>query len=153
MWYPPGMNLTIMRAARIVLLLALGSWVGALAGFAFFYAPRTFAVMGPTPQFAALIAGIIENLTDFGYACAVVAAVALLVLMRARVRLALATLLVVIVMTVLGWVEMSAVVAPMRVTAVRTPAFAGLHRRSSIVYGSVLVLGVVALALAALQRD
>lgn len=147
------MNVTMVRAARIVVVLALVSWVGALAAFAFFYAPRTFAAMGATPQFAAVIAGSIEKLTDFGFVCAVLAALALLVLLRRRIGLTLATLVLVILMTALSSIEMYAVVPAMRVTAVRTPAYAGLHHRSSVIYGSVLVLGVVALVLAALQRD
>lgn len=143
------------RAARIMLNLSLGLWIGALAGFAFFFAPAAFAAMGATPAFGAMVAGIIERLTDFGFICALVAVVALAVLLRGRtaVRLRVATILVVVLMTALSWGETALVVPQMRVTPVRTPAYAGLHHRSSTIYGSVLILGVIALSLGALRRD
>lgn len=149
------MNVLISRTARVTLVLSLGLWVGALAGFAFFFAPPTFAAMGPTPQFAALVAGIIEHLTDLGYVCSVLAVVALAVLLRDRVapRTTVASILLVGLMAALSWFEASSVVPQMRVTAVRTPAYAGLHHRSSTVYGTVLILGAIALSLAAVRRD
>jgi fucose 4-O-acetylase-like acetyltransferase len=149
------MDSIISRAARITLVLSLGLWVGALVGFAFFFAPPTFAAMGPTPQFAALIAGIIEHLTDLGYVCAVLAFVALAVLLRSRLaaRTTIAAILLVGLMTALSWFEASSILPQMKVTAVKTPAYAGLHRRSSTVYGTVLILGVMALSLAAVRRD
>lgn len=149
------MNSIISRAARITLVLSLGLWVGALVGFAFFFAPPTFAAMGPTPQFAALIAGIIEHLTDLGYICAAFALAALAVLLRSGLaaRATIAAIFLVGLMSVLSWFEAAAIVPQMKVTAVRTPAYAGLHRRSSTVYGTVLILGVIALSLAAVRRD
>lgn len=139
----------------MTLVLSLGLWVGALAGFAFFFAPPTFAAMGPTAQFAALIAGIIERLTDLGYVCAVLAVLALAMLMRRSVapRTTIASILLIGLMAALSWFEASSIVPQMRVTAIRTPAYAGLHHRSSTVYGTVLILGVIALSLAALRRD
>ena len=144
------MNQFIGRAANIAMTLSLGLWVGALAGFAFFFAPPTFAAMGPTPHFAALIASIIERLTDFGYACAIVAFIGVLAALRGGARRSLlAVAAIVILMVGLSWFETAEIVPQMKVTAVATPAYAGLHHRSSTVYGSILVLGLLALGISA----
>lgn len=143
------------NVASVALTLSLAIWVGALAGFAFLYAPATFHAMGPTTAFAALIASLIEELSFLGHACAIVAIAAALVLAlrpAARAR-SLTIAAIVLVMGLLVLVQVSWVLPQMRATVLQTPAYASLHRRSSMVYGSVLLLGVIGVALSALRRD
>lgn len=142
------MNEFIGRTANIAMTLSLGLWVGALAGFAFFFAPLAFAAMGPTPHFAAMIASIIERLTDFGYVCAIAAIAGVLAALRRSVRRSLiAIAAIVMLMAGLSWFEAAEIVPQMRVTPVATPAYAGLHHRSGTVYGSIFILGLLALGI------
>jgi hypothetical protein len=133
----------------VIRLLALGLWVGAMAGFAFIFAPIAFRTIGPTPQFAAMIASTVGVLTTFGYACALIAALATLPALKAHPRHSAAVLALLVLMTVFGFYETHAIVPLMQSTTLQTPAYDALHRRSSSVYSVILVSGIVAFIVSA----
>ncbi|MDQ6929230.1 MAG: DUF4149 domain-containing protein [Candidatus Eremiobacteraeota bacterium] len=135
----------LIHAARVARTLAVGLWVGAMAGFAFIFAPIAFHVLGATPAFAAIIAATIRVLTAFGAACAVVAIASTYLLGASRPRaLAIATAL--LVMVGLCIVEVAFIVPQMERTALHTSAYSSLHGESSAVYSVVLLLGILSLA-------
>jgi hypothetical protein len=121
--------------------LAFGLWVGAMTGFAFIFAPIAFHAVGPTPAFATTIASVVRALTTFGYICAIVAIVAS-ALDLSRSRRMLVPLVAALAMSALGYYETRVIVPQMERTALQTPAYDALHRRSSSVYSVILLLGV-----------
>jgi hypothetical protein len=133
---------------RIVRIFAFGLWLGVMTGFAFLFAPVAFARIGPTPQFAGMIAAVIEQITNFGYGCAAVAIAASIPDVRRDSRL-WAVIALALLMALLGWFEVGAIIPAMQHIPLMTPAYEALHRRSSSVYGAVMVLGAIALVLSA----
>ncbi len=137
---------------RAVLVLAFGLWSGVMIGFAFLFAPLAFSTLGPTPVFAALIARTMGAITLFGYGCAAAAVLASLTDLRARPARAGALIVIALVMSALGWYEVHAIVPLMQQTALHTPAYDALHRRSSSIYAAVLILGLGATTWSAWTR-
>ncbi|MGZ3517731.1 MAG: DUF4149 domain-containing protein [Vulcanimicrobiaceae bacterium] len=133
----------------LIRLLALGLWVGAMAGFAFIFAPIAFHAIGPTPQFAAMIAATIGAITSFGYGCAAVAALATLPTIGAHPRRSGSVLVLLVLMTVLGFYETHTIVPLMQSTPLQTPAYDALHQRSSSIYSVILLAGVAAFIVSA----
>ena len=75
----------MLRFVDIVERWALSLWVGALAGFAFIFAPAAFArLSGDLDLFASIVVRALENLAVFGYACGGVAVVTSLIAIGAR---------------------------------------------------------------------
>ena len=125
-------------------MLALGLWVGAMTGFAFVVAPIVFHRLGPTSQFAAIVAAIVIAVTTFGYVCGGVALAATAMLVRAQPRTSIVILILVVFMLLGSWYEVHAIVPPMQHTLLNTPAYDRLHHRSSTLYAAILLAGLVA---------
>lgn len=156
MW--TGNRSRVDRILAAIEIPALGLWLGALCGFAFIFAPIAFRIVAPTDvgRFAALTSAILGALAVMGYVCGGVAIV--MALWRSRdagdrifdfVR---ATLIAVALALV--WFQSRAIVPAMAaVSDVTSPAYHALHGRSTLVYGSVVVLGLVAIVMAAARRE
>ena len=131
----------------VIRIVALGLWVGAMTGFAFLFAPIAFAHVGPTPQFAATIAGSVRAIAAFGGWLAVIAAAitvfAKLETMRVRIAIVISTALALACSTY----EVRAIIPKMQATPLLTAAYEALHRQSSGVYSAVLVFALIALVL------
>jgi len=132
---------------NVIRIVALGLWVGALAGFAFFFAPAAFAHVGPTQAFADTIAACVLALARFGWLLGAVAVAAALLDRNAPRREAVFTALAVVLATGLGVVEVVAIVPHMQNTPLGTPAYHALHGRSSLVFGLSLVCALAGLAI------
>lgn len=131
---------------RIARVLAFGVWTGAMIGFAFIFAPTAFAHIGPTAPFAATIAASIRGITALGYGCTAVVVLACIPQI-ARRRSFRWLIVIALVMCALSWYEVQAIVSAMEHTALRTPAYEALHRRSSTIYSAILLLGIAGTAL------
>ena len=128
-------------------VLVLGLWVGAMAAFAFVFAPLAFAHVGPTPAFAATIAACVRTIVCVGGWAAIVAA-AISVFARLESRRATALIVACLALAVLcGAYETSAIVPQMERTPLLTPAYDALHRESSGVYGAAFLAALIALVL------
>jgi len=141
-----------VRIAAVVSIIALALWVGSMAGFAFLFAPMAFSHLGPTAQFATLIGDSIIRLDAFGNVCALISAASLCILIFYNRRSALSILGCIALMYVLSAYEVDSILPGMRALQTQTPAYEALHRRSQEVYGSVLLLGIAALAILAARR-
>jgi hypothetical protein len=133
--------------------VALALWVGAMAGFAFLYAPIAFSHVGPTQAFAATIAASIRALTLWGD---VLGAIALAVTLFAKIAtrtLAIATSVCIAAAILLGAIETRVIVPAMETTPLLTPAYDALHRQSSGVYGAALLCALAALAMTSWRRS
>lgn len=145
------------RVLAAIEIPALGIWTGTLIGFAFVSAPIAFRTLGTVDlgRFAVLIAANIEVLTLLGYALGGLAIVtALLRAMRAADRTwdAVRAVLVLIALG-LATYERQAIVPQMTATTdVRSAEYHALHKRSTNVYGGVVLLAFAALVLAAARR-
>jgi hypothetical protein len=153
------------RLFAVVEALALALWIGALAGFAFVYAPIAFNVVTDLDRFAALVARTIRALTVLGFVCGPIAIGAALIRSRwAPARLlAFTRILLVALALALGAYDAYAVVPRMETTLrsfhgpfVKVPksdprriAYDDLHAESSRVYGAALLLGLAAIAISA----
>lgn len=137
---------------------ALGLWLGALCGFAFVFAPVAFRTIGSTDvsRFAALTSSILGSLTMVGYICGGIAIVVALVRSREagdRTFDFLRALLVVLALA-LVWVQSALIIPAMAATTdLQSAAYHDLHGRSTLLYGGVVVLGFVALIMAAIRRE
>src|SRR6516225_9534220 len=101
----------------VLRLLFLALWLGAMAGFAFLFAPVAFANVGPTPAFAATIAQTLGLLTRTGNVLGVMV-VAITVFARLdTARIAAAIVGCVALMIALGFVETQFIVPHMQGTA------------------------------------
>ena len=156
----------VERTFTVLETLFLASWVGALAGFAFLFAPIAFHVVPDLDVFATLIAAVLRSLTVFGYACGVLALLAAAVRARDDAMRPLAVIRIVILalMILTSAFGANAIIPKMEQTAKtfngpiasiplsdpRRAAYDAEHRQSTIVYGFVLVLGLGAIALSAI---
>lgn len=147
---------------------ALATWVGALVGFAFVFAPVAFSrLSGNLDTFSAIIGGTLSNLTLLGYVCGAIAiAISLTLGVAGRSRWAILRALCSAIMLGLTAFSQHAIVpamvqvqssfhAPFNSIAKDDPRrvrYDGLHRESSQVYGAVLILGFSALALCVAGR-
>jgi len=156
---------------RIVTALeavVLGLCAGALAGFAFVFAPLAFRAVPRLDTFATLVGAVVRALGTFGAACGAVALVAALLRARnpAARPLALARAGLVGAALLAGSYETTAVVPRMESIAAqiggpidsvdrsdpRRRAYDGAHELSTRVYGTAFLCVVGALALAAFGR-
>jgi hypothetical protein len=128
-------------------ILVLGLWVGAMAAFAFIFAPLAFAHVGPTPAFAATIAACVRAIVQAGN-WAAIAAAAISVFARLESRRTAAIIVACLTLAILcGVYETSAIVPQMERTPLLTPAYDILHRESSSVYGTTFLAALIALVL------
>jgi hypothetical protein len=156
-------NPTRRRFIEIVEVWALAVWVGSLAGFAFVFAPVAFSrLSGDLDTFASIIGGTLAAMTLLGYVCGGIAlATSLVAAAVRRSRWAILRAACVAIMLGLTAFSENAIVPAMVQTqssfhasfnAVsrddpRRVRYDALHRKSSEVYGVVLILGLGALAL------
>ncbi len=136
---------------NLIRLVVLGLWTGALAGFAFFFAPIAFAHVGPTPAFAGTIAACVVALARFGWLLGAIAIAATIFDRDAAPLAARVSTLAVIVAIGLSIVEVLAIVPQMQTTPLGTPAYDALHRESGLVYG-IALLGALAAFVASSWR-
>lgn len=152
---------------RTVHLLALGVWVGSVVFFSFFTAPTLFGVL-PRDLAGRAVSAIFPRYYALGAVCGAVALLSGLLLgarQPAFGRLLACEIVLLGLMTGIV-VYAGRVVLPQAAqtrlslpTLEGTPAFDGakarfdsLHRRSVLLNGTVLILGVASTALYALQK-
>ena len=153
---------------RFVHLLALGLWIGSIVFFSLVTAPGLFGAL-PRDQAGQAVSAIFPRYYAFGAACGLTALLSGLLLGARRVswgRLLMIELALLALMT--GIVLYSGRVVLPRASEARAalaeareePAlesaqarFDALHRRSVLLNGTVLLLGLVAFAVAAAQRS
>jgi len=153
---------------RFVHLLALGLWIGSIVFFSLVTAPGLFGAL-PRDQAGQAVSAIFPRYYAFGAGCGLTALLSGLLLGARRVswgRLLMIELALLALMT--GIVLYSGRVVLPQASEARaaldgtreTPApdaaqarFDALHRRSVLLNGTVLLLGIVVFALAAVERS
>ena len=126
-------------------IIILGLWVGAMAGFAFVFAPIAFAHIGATPAFASMIAACVQAIVRIGGWIAVGAA-AITVFARLESRRVAAIIVGLLALAIgSGAYETSVIIPQMQQTPLLTPGYEALHRESSSVYGVALLATLIAL--------
>jgi len=156
MW--TGNRSRVDRILAAIEIPALGLWLGALCGFAFIFAPIAFRIVAPMDvhRFAALTAAILAALAIMGYVCGGVAI--LMALLRSREAgdrvFDFLRALFVAAALALVWFQSRAIVPAMAAVSDLTSAqYQALHHRSTIVYGGVMLLGLIAIVMAAARRE
>ena len=131
-------------------MVLLGLWVGAMATFAFLFAPIAFAHIGATPEFAATIAACVRTIGTMSVWIGI-AVVAITLLVRTdSPRIAPAIVACVAVALAASFVETSLIVPQMEHTPLLTPAYEALHRASSGVYSVTFLAAFAALIMSGL---
>lgn len=146
------------RVLAAVEIVALGTWVGALIGFAFIFAPVAFRLIAPLDvvRFAELTARCVAILTQWGYALGGIAILtALLRSLDAGDRTwdAARAALVAVALGLAAYEQRAIVPAMQAISDLASPHYHALHQRSSAVYGGAVLCALAALALAAARRD
>jgi hypothetical protein len=156
MWI--GNRSRVDRILAAIEIPALGLWLGALCGFAFIFAPIAFRIVAPLDigRFAALTAAILGALAVMGYVCGGVAII--MALWRSREAgdriFDFVRALLIAAALALVWYEARAIVPAMAtVSDVNSSQYHALHSRSTLVYGSVVLLGLIAIVMAAARRE
>jgi hypothetical protein len=156
MW--TGNRSRVDRILAAIEIPALGLWLGALCGFAFIFAPIAFRIVAPLDigRFAALTSAVLAALATMGYVCGGVAI--LMALWRSlsagdRIFDFVRALLIALALA-LVWFESRTIVPAMAaVSNVNSPQYHALHGRSTMVYGGVVLLGLIATVMAAARRE
>ncbi len=143
----------IAKVLYVVRIVLLGLWVGAMAGFAFLFAPIAFANVGPTHAFAATIAASVRAVTAFGTVIGILAALITLGIQGETARRKISIVLCIAIAIAFGILETQAIVPRMEATPLMTAAYDALHRQSSGVYSIVLLFGLFALVLSCGSYD
>jgi len=157
----------IERTFTVIEAVTLALWVGALAGFAFVFAPIAFGIVTEVAQFGRVTADVLRALTTLGTICGAVAIACALVRARddGQRTSALARILIIAIMIGLAQYESRAIVPRMEaaipgltgggtrpeIEAARA-RFRVEHNGSTKVYGAVFLLGILATALSATAR-
>ncbi len=147
----------------------LGLWAGAMAGFAFVFAPIAIRIVPQLNTFAALVAAVIRGVGWLSAVCGGIAIAAALMRATGRDARPLAFVRIALVAVGLGAsaYETTAIIPRMESTASRIPgpldsvskddprraAYDAQHATSSRVYGIAFVCVLAALALAPFGRD
>ncbi|MDQ2858131.1 MAG: DUF4149 domain-containing protein [Candidatus Eremiobacteraeota bacterium] len=158
----------IERLCTAIETVSLGVWAGAMAGFAFIFAPAAFRGAARMDAFAALVAACIRGIGSLGLVCGALAIGAALVRSRAISARRFAALRVALVVLALGAsrYETEVIIPAMTATAAqiggpvdsvpksdpRRAAYDAQHRDSSRVYGAAFLCVLAASALAAFGR-
>jgi len=129
-----------------IVLLAL--WVGAMAGFAFVFAPIAFAHVGPTPAFATTIAACVRTIVRVGDWIAVAAA-AITVFARLESRRTASFIVACLGLAIACGAYENSVVTRLEQTPLMTAAYTALHAQSSRVYGAAWLAALLALCVSA----
>jgi len=156
MW--TGNRSRVDRILAAIEIPALGLWLGALCGFAFIFAPIAFKIVAPLDvgRFAALTSAILAALAVMGYACGGVAIVMALWRSREAGDRIFDFVRALLIAAALGlvWFQSQTIVPAMAaVSDVTSPQYHALHSRSTLVYGSVVLLGLIAFVMAAARRE
>lgn len=146
----------------------LGLWAGAMAGFAFIFAPLAIKAVPRMDVFAALVGNVIRAIGSFGAVCGALAIVAALARTRVPEARRLAALRIGLVVIALAGsaYESKAIVPRMEATAAEIPgpidsvprddprraAYNVEHKASTRVYGTAFLCVTLALALTAFGR-
>ena len=153
---------------RFVHLLAIGTWIGSVVFFSFFTAPALFGTL-PRDLAGRAVSAIFPRYYALGGACGAVALLSALLLGVKRASWGRVLLLEIVLLAIMTGIVLYAdrvgrprasqarqdVAQAREGAAVYDEAqarFAALHRRSVLLNGTVLILGVAAFALAAAQR-
>lgn len=134
----------------------LGLWLGALCGFAFIFAPAAFRLVPDVARFAALTAENLDRLSLAGYlagAVTIVAAALRSIDAADRTNDIIRIVLVLLALALVAYQQVAIIPAMAAIPDVQGPAYHALHQRSTIVYGAVLLLGLVALVMAAVRGE
>ncbi|HEY0797770.1 MAG TPA: DUF4149 domain-containing protein [Candidatus Baltobacteraceae bacterium] len=146
----------VQRIATITEVLALGLWIGALCGFAFVFAPVAFHTLPDLNVFANLIARTVLALTHLGYGLGAIALLAALT-RGARIRAVAITTMIALSFYHTHFVmhEMEATLHTFNGSIAQTPKtdprrtrYDAEHQWSTRVYGTVVLLGLIALGAA-----
>ncbi len=156
------------RIAIVVESLALSLWTGAMAGFAFIFAPIAFRTIGNVTTFGAVTGNVLRTLSTFGTACGLVALAASFLRPWERETLRLRLLrggLIVIAFgatsyerqSVLPKMEAAAALIPGAIDSVpkedpRRVAYDAEHSNSTRVYGLAFLCVAAATVLVAFGR-
>jgi hypothetical protein len=151
------------RTFTVVEALTLALWVGSLAGFAFIFAPIAFGIVSDVEQFGRVTSAVLRALTVFGGACGGIAIVAAFVRAAdpSQRPSALTRIAIVVAMLVLMQYESRAILPRMEAalpglakgaTMQAQTTFHSEHDASTRVYGSVFLLGLIAIGLSASAR-
>lgn len=139
---------------NLVLILALGIWIGSIVFFSFGVAPVLFRVLSPTDA-GKVVRAVFPVYYLIGIVCGVVAVITLLVLSRQAgwspaVLLPVGLLLVMVVINLYARQSlMPRINAARDAGEAQQERFDRLHRQSVILNGIVLVLGLIVMALIA----
>ncbi|MBD5654675.1 MAG: DUF4149 domain-containing protein [Candidatus Eremiobacteraeota bacterium] len=158
----------VERIVTAIEAAVLGLWAGAMAGFAFVFAPVAFRAVTRMDTFATLIANAIRGVGSFGAVCGAVAIVAALIRSTApKARpLAVARIALVAVAFAASRYETAAIIPRMEATAAqiagpidsvpksdpRRIAYGEQHQASSRVYGAAFLCVLAALVLVPFGR-
>jgi len=156
MW--TGNRSRVDRILAAIEIPALGLWLGALCGFAFIFAPIAFRIVAPLDvgRFAALTSAILGSLAVMGYVCGGLAIVMALWRSREAGDRIFDFVRALLIAAALGlvWFESRAIVPAMAaVRDVTSAQYHALHGRSTLVYGGVVLLGFIAIIMAAARRE
>jgi hypothetical protein len=156
MW--TGNRSRVDRILAAIEIPALGLWLGALCGFAFIFAPIAFRIVAPLDvgRFAALTSSILAALAIVGYVCGGIAIV--MALWRSREAgdriFDFVRALLVAGALALVWLQSRAIVPAMAaIKDLSSPQYHAFHNRSTLVYAGVVLLGLIAIVMAAARRE
>jgi len=156
------------RIAIVIQSLALALWMGAMAGFAFIFAPIAFRTIGNMNEFAAVTSGVLRSLSIFGGVCGTLAILASIARSwtgeNGRVRI-LSNVLIVVAFGATAY-EQQIILPRMEATAAQIPgaidsvpkedprrvAYDAQHSASTRVYGLAFLCVAAATALVAFGR-
>ena len=157
------------RIAIVVESLALALWMGAMAGFAFIFAPIAFRTIGNMTTFGAVTGGVLRALSALGIVCGLIAMAASLMRPwnRDSIRLRLLRNALICVAFAATAYEQQAVLPKMEATAALIPgaidsvpkedprriAYDAEHSKSTRVYGLAFLCVAAATALSAFGRS
>lgn len=155
----------IARIAAVIEQLALAVWIGGLIGFAFLTAPAAFHIVSNLDQFASLTGKVLSELSRVGYWCGGIAIVAAIVRSIDAADRTWDLIRAAILVLMLGGAAYQAnAVAPAMSDTLkgmggsfgsvaesdpRRQEYRRLHDESTRVYGVVVFLGLVTIAIAA----
>lgn len=151
-----GYRSRLDRVLAAVEIPALGLWLGALCCFAFITAPTAARTVSDVSQFAALTTGSLAILADVGYVCGAIAIAAALLRSRDaadRTPDIARAALIVLALGLVAYESLAIVPGLAALPGPRSDQFRALHDRSLVVYGGVVLLGLVALVAAAVRTD
>jgi hypothetical protein len=156
------------RIVTAVEAAVLALWAGAMAGFAFVFAPIAIRIVPEMGTFATLIGAVIRGLSSFGSVCGAIAIVASVVRSsRSEARkLAFGRIALVAVALVASAYETQAIIPRMEATAAQIPgaidsvpkddprraAYDEEHHQSTRVYGLAFLCVLAAVVLVPFGR-